>query len=63
MHIAAASLDGTLKIWNTRDGSIEWIFISEEPDIKSFVFSQNGKYIYAGYDSGVIVKYDLKNGT
>jgi len=61
--VAAASLDGTIKMWNLKDASLERIFVSEESEISSFVFMNNGKHLLVGYESGTLIKYDIRRAS
>ncbi len=61
-YIASSSRDGTVKLWNISNKSIEHTFIGSEKVIAflSLAFSSDGQYLAAGTDQGLDAQHFIE---
>jgi glucose repression regulatory protein TUP1 len=59
--VVSASWDGTVRIWNVRDGSAK-VFTDNADIFWSVRFSPNGQYVAAGNTDGFLRIWDVRTG-
>jgi WD40 repeat protein len=60
--LATASWDGTIKLWDLKDGALLWT--GEHTDmLRRVVFSPNGHLLASGGEAGIVKLWDVTSGT
>jgi transducin (beta)-like 1 len=60
--LATASFDGTVRLWNVRDGSCFRIFDRHRDSVYSVAFSPSGEYLASGSLAGQLYIWNIERG-
>ncbi|MBN1266180.1 MAG: WD40 repeat domain-containing protein [Anaerolineales bacterium] len=61
--LASASVDNTVKVWNTADGSLRYTLEGHADTVLSLAFSPEGDLLLSGSRDGTVKKWQLSDGT
>jgi small GTP-binding protein len=61
--LASASQDGTVKLWNVRNGEMLYALKGEIGTVWSVAFNPQGSIVAAGYDKGTVKLWDARGGS
>jgi WD40 repeat protein len=61
-HVASASQDGALKLWDVHTLSTVWTHSEPDNPVRSLAFDHSGKLLAAGHDNKTVQLYNAYTG-
>jgi WD40 repeat protein len=61
-HILTSSLDGSVRLWNVVNGSLEGTFSGHSAEVRDARFTSNGEFVFSSSDDGTTLFWNASSG-